>query len=126
MMSDKVSIRIDIGGLILGGWVRDQGTGALLLQSMPIEFPMSRWGDEYYGGIGLDASCEGEMVEVVEVGDLAYWPTGDALSVFFGPTPASQGDEPRAASPVCVLGHVDTDPQALRGLPPTVTARLES
>jgi hypothetical protein len=121
-----VKIHLEIGGLALEGWLRNEGTGALLLQSIPIDLSMSRWGDEYYGGTGLNASCEGEMVEVVEVGDLAYWPSGDALCVFFGPTPVSQGDEPRAASPVCVVGHVDADPEALRALPPTVQVRLTS
>jgi hypothetical protein len=123
-VSDAVKIRLEIEDLALEGWVRNQGTGALLLRSLPLDISMSRWGDEYYGGIGLNASCEGEMVEVVEVGDLAYWPTGDALCVFFGPTPASRGDESRAASPVCVIGHVDADPEALRALPPTVQVRL--
>ena len=97
-----------------------------MLRSLPIEFSMSRWGDEFYGAIGLNASCDGAMVEVVQVGDVAYWPPGDALCLFFGPTPASQENEPRAASPVCVLGHVDADVEALRALPGTVTARLSA
>jgi len=36
--------------------------------------------------------------EVVELGDLGYWPPGQAFCLFFGPTPASQGDEIRPAS----------------------------
>ena len=49
-------------------------------------------------------------LEVVELGDLAYWPPGHAFCIFFGPTPASRGDECRAASPVNVVGKIQGDP----------------
>jgi len=51
----------------------------------------------------------------VAVGDLAYWPPGQALCLFFGPTPASVGDEPRAASPANVVGRLE-NAATLRGV----------
>ena len=52
--------------------------------------------------------------ETVQAGDLGYWPPGRAFCVFFGPTPASRGDEIRPASPVTVIGHLRGDPKAFR------------
>ncbi len=47
-------------------------------------------------------------------GDLAYWPPGRAFCVFFGPTPASRGDEIRPAFAVTVIGKVDGDATILK------------
>src|SRR6266566_2855101 len=60
------------------------------------------WGDEIYFGIPVKAESE-DPREVVEPGDLAYWPPGSAFCIFYGPTPASRGDEIRPASPVNVV-----------------------
>ena len=67
------------------------------------------WGDEIYFDIGVTAAPEAAR-EVVDLGDLAYWPPGHAFCIFFGPTPASRGDECRAASPVNVVGKIQGDP----------------
>ena len=79
---------------------------------------MSRWGDEYYGSLNdpLDLAESADAREAMVVGELAYWPPGNALCIFFGPTPASTGPEPRAASPVNPLGMLDGDVKALRPL----------
>ena len=66
------------------------------------------WGDEIYFGIPVQA-VEDQAKEVVALGDLGYWPPGHAFCIFFGPTPASQGDEIRPASPVNVVGRVVGD-----------------
>jgi uncharacterized protein len=82
-------------------------------RALPLELKMQTWGDELYGAVPLDLAQESPQ-EVVERGDLAYWPPGHALCIFFGPTPVSTGDEPRAASEVTVFGHVDGDPGVFR------------
>jgi hypothetical protein len=51
---------------------------------------------------------------VVSIGDLGYWPDGNAFCIFFGPTPVSKGDEIRPASPVTVFGKVTGDAEALK------------
>jgi hypothetical protein len=51
----------------------------------------------------------------VNVGDLAYWPEGPAFCIFFGPTPATYGKQPVAASAVNVFGRLKAvDKKALR------------
>jgi hypothetical protein len=64
--------------------------------------------------------------DVMEVGELAVWPTGNALCIFFGPTPASKGDEPRAVSPVNPVGKLLDNPDFLRKLGSSIQVRIET
>lgn len=77
--------------------------------ALPFQGHANTWGEEIYFAVGIGAERE-EAQQVVERGDVAYWPPGDALCIFFGPTPASRGDEIRAASPVNVFGRVLGNP----------------
>ena len=88
-------------------------TAKAVIDALPIRGLGSRWGDEIYFSIGVSVQSENAK-DVVEVGDVAYWPPGQALCIFFGPTPASRGQEPRAASPVNVFGKVLNDPSVFR------------
>jgi len=81
-------------------------TAEALWEALPIESRASLWGEEIYFPISLSSEGEPDAREEVEVGTVAYWPPGDALCLFFGPTPASTDDNPRAASPVTVVGEV--------------------
>ena len=73
---------------------------------LPIESTCNTWGDEIYFTIPVSRSLDETAKEVLEMGDLGYWPTGKALCIFFGPTPMSRGDEIRPASPVNIVGKV--------------------
>jgi hypothetical protein len=73
---------------------------------LPLEGEASRWGDELYFRTGVDLNPETTQTEV-PVGSVAYWPQGNAICLFWGPTPASHGQEPRAAAPVAVVATVD-------------------
>jgi hypothetical protein len=64
------------------------------------------WGDEVYFDIPVEMGLEPDARAEVEVGELGYWPTGNAFCIFFGSTPASSGDTPVAASRVNILGRV--------------------
>lgn len=106
-------IRLRIGPIELNAELNESLSAQALLASLPLEIRMSRWGDEYYGGCGVSVDLEPDAREEMEVGELAVWPPGQALCVFFGPTPASVGDEPRAASPVNPVGRLLVDPSPL-------------
>ncbi|PKO23397.1 MAG: hypothetical protein CVU38_04200 [Chloroflexi bacterium HGW-Chloroflexi-1] len=60
----------------------------------------------------------------VEIGELGYWPVGHAFCIFFGPTPVSTGPEPRAYSPVTILGRVRGDATRLRDVRDGATVRV--
>ena len=88
-------------------------TAKAIIEALPIKGHCNRWGDEIYFSISTRVEAENAR-QVVEKGALAYWPPGQALCIFFGPTPASSGDEPRAASPVNVFGKIIGDPSVFR------------
>ncbi|MFC1900754.1 cyclophilin-like family protein, partial [Chloroflexota bacterium] len=75
---------------------------------LPIKGTANLWGDEIYFSIPVSLELE-DGKELVEVGDLGYWPTGSAFCIFFGPTPMSRRDEVRPASAVSVFGKVIGD-----------------
>jgi len=93
----------------------DSLTSQGILRALPKTVSANLWGEEIY--FSLPVACDkGNMKKLVEPGDIGYWPTGDALCFFFGPTPISQGDEIRPASAVQVLGKIHGDPKALRAV----------
>ena len=102
------SIRITAGSVSVDARLNDSETAGVIWDALPIEAKGQTWGDEIYFDIGLTAPAE-HAREVVDVGDLAYWPPGQAFCIFFGKTPASRGDECRAASPVNVVGKIVGD-----------------
>ena len=106
-------IRIAAGGEEVTAVLNGSGTADLLWAALPLEAPASTWGDEIYFRTAVAAGGE-DTREVVEYGDVGYWPPGQALCLFFGPTPASRGDEIRPASPVNVVGRMEGDPSVLK------------
>jgi hypothetical protein len=108
-------VTITAGSVEATAVLNDTRTADAIWNALPIEGRANRWGDEIYFSIGLGLAPE-QGREVVDVGDLGYWPPGKALCIFFGPTPASEGSEPRAASPVNVFGRVEGDATAFRAV----------
>ena len=123
-MPTPVKIRIE--KLELSAELNDSLTAKKLTSLLPLEFSMSRWGDEYYGDCGIKAVLSDDARDMLEVGELVVWPTGNALCIFFGPTPASKGDEPRAVSPVNPVGKLRDSPEALKKLGGSIHVRIET
>ena len=88
--------------------LNDPKTAGAIWDALPIEANAQTWGEEIYFAIGV-REAEDSARGVVERGDLGYWPPGQAFCIFFGPTPASRGDEIRPASPVNVVGRIAGD-----------------
>ncbi|MGA8849232.1 MAG: cyclophilin-like fold protein [Dehalococcoidia bacterium] len=101
-------IRISAGAIEAAAELNDTRTAQAIWQALPIKGRANLWGDEIYFSIPLSLKLEAGQ-ELVSVGDLGYWPDGTAFCIFFGPTPISQGDEIRPASPVTVFGKVIGD-----------------
>lgn len=98
------AIKITAGPVVVEAQLNDSPTAQAIAEALPISESAQRWGEEIYFAIPVEASLEPDAREVVELGELGYWPTGSAFCLFFGRTPASQGDEIRAASPVNIIG----------------------
>ncbi len=106
-------IKITAGSGTAEAVLNDTPTADAIWEALPIEARANTWGDEIYFAIPVHLE-EQDAQEVVEKGDLGYWPPGHAFCIFFGPTPASRGDEIRPASPVNVFGKIVGDPAVFK------------
>jgi hypothetical protein len=109
-------IIIDAGGVSLSAELNDSPTAQQVWEALPMEGQANVWGDEIYFEIPVVAEQAPEARAEVEVGELGYWPVGHAFCVFFGPTPASTDERPRAYSPVNILGQVLGDATQFRSV----------
>ena len=110
-------IRITAGDVELTASLNDSPTSELIWSALPISGSVQTWGDEIYFSIPVNALTDDTAAEVVEKGAVAYWPPGNALCLFWGPTPASSGNEIRPASAVNVCGSIDGNPELLAQAP---------
>src|SRR5680860_358639 len=94
--------------------LNDSETAEKIWDALPIEGSVNTWGDEIYFSIPPVNVGSENAKEVVSEGDLGYWPPGSAFCIFFGLTPASQGDEIRPASPVNVFGKIIGDSKVFK------------
>ncbi len=108
------SIRITAGQVSATAVLHQTPTADAIWSALPIEARANTWGDEIYFSIPVKAELEKSAKEVVESGDLGYWPTGSAFCIFFGPTPASRGNKIRPASAVNIVGKVQGDPKVFK------------
>jgi hypothetical protein len=118
------TIRITAGKVAATATLGGGKTADAIWSALPIEARASTWGDEIYFSIPVACTPEAPR-DVVEMGDLGYWPPGSAFCIFFGPTPASHGEEIRPASPVNVFGRVDGDARAFKAVRSGTTVRIE-
>lgn len=109
----SVNIRINAGTVSVDAFLNETDTARAIASALPIEASANTWGDEIYFDIPVDSGLE-DGQEVVELGDLGYWPPGHAFCIFFGRTPASRGDEIRPASAVTVIGRIEGDATAFK------------
>ncbi|MFC2046659.1 cyclophilin-like fold protein [Chloroflexota bacterium] len=109
------NIQITAGNISFEAVLNDSKTAEAVWEALPIAANVSTWGDEIYFRIPVNFDLE-KGQEVVEIGDLGYWPTGNAFCIFFGPTPVSRTREIRPASPVTVFGKIIGDTEILKGI----------
>jgi hypothetical protein len=119
-------IRITSGSIRVEAELNDQPTARAVWEALPIEARAMTWGDEVYFDIPVKMGLERDTRAEVAVGELGYWPTGNAFCIFFGPTPASSGNTPVAASPVNILGRVAGDATVFRAVRHGDTVRIEA
>lgn len=114
-MDDNI-ITISVNDIRLEAELGTSATAVKIIEALPFESIVNTWGDEIYFTIPVAVQQEPDARAEVEIGELAYWPMGKAFCIFFGPTPVSRDDKPRAYSPVNVFGRVLGDATALKGI----------
>ena len=110
-------IRITAGKTQFQAQLNDTATALAIMEALPIEARANRWGGEIYFSIPVDTGLETGAREVLKPGEIGYWPPGSALCLFFGRTPASEGEEIRAASEVNIVGQVEGSLDELWNVP---------
>ncbi|MBA7512534.1 hypothetical protein ES705_04540 [subsurface metagenome] len=109
----KRTIQIKVNGIELKAILNNSRIAQAIWGALPIVARINTWGDEVYFTIPAKLELE-KGQELVEIGDLGYWPPGSAFCIFFGPTPMSRDEEIRPASAVTVFGKVVGDATVLR------------
>jgi len=91
---------------------KNSKTCEAIWNALPFEVSLSRWGEELYGKCPVKIEAENSQTEC-EVGDVGYWMSGQGFCIFWGPTPASSGNKPVAASPVNIFAKIEGDTKAI-------------
>ena len=97
------------------GKLNNSQTALKIYEKLPLIAKVNSWGDEIYFEIPLSFKPEDATLDV-EVGDIAYWPQGQCLCIFFGRTPVSTNNKPRPASEVNIVGKVIGDATILKNI----------
>jgi uncharacterized protein len=107
--NEAMNIIVRIGTFSMEAELNDTPTARKIAAALPIQARFNAWGDEIYFAIPVTADLDDSARDVVEVGDLGFWPPGKALCIFFGPTPMSKPGEIRPASAVNIIGQLKGD-----------------
>lgn len=84
-------------------------TAEAILKLLPLQGKATIWGGEIYFAVPLRLEEEPDARDILQPGELAFWPVGSAFCIFFGPTPVSNDLRPRAYSAVNVFGKIQSD-----------------
>ena len=122
----SADIKITAGDVQVQAQLLDGPTVKAIIDILPITAHAQRWGGEIYFAIGATAELEQSSRDVLEAGELAYWPPGKAFCIFFGPTPASKDNEIRAASAVNIVGKMTSDWSGLWDVPDGADVLIDS
>jgi hypothetical protein len=117
-------IAIKAGQVAVKAELNNSSTAKAIWNTLPLTGNANLWGEEIYFRIPLHIEPENGM-ELVEKGELGFWPEGDAFCIFFGATPASTGNEIRPASAVNVFGKVIGDAAIFKQVPPGTKIIIE-
>jgi hypothetical protein len=121
----STAIKIITGNLTLRGELTDTACAKQIIDKLPIEAMPDEWGDEFYFSIPIKASLDETATTKVKVGDIGFWPPGNAMAIFFGRTPMSTGADPVPASSVNLVGRILGDATVLKQAKGASKIRIE-
>ena len=121
-----MEINIIIGDLSAKAELNDSATAKKIAGALPLTASVNTWGDEIYFAIPVEAELDETARETVDVGDLGFWPTGNAFCIFFGPTPMSGNGVIVPASAVNIIGRVVGDAARFKAVMNEPEIRIEA
>ena len=113
-MTNTQRIEIVVGETVLAAELNDSETSRQIASALPITATGNRWGDEIYFSIAVRCPAADDARAEFAVGELGYWPPGNAFCIFFGPTPASTDQTPLMADPGNPIGRIVGDVAPLK------------
>lgn len=119
-------ILIEVAGFSLEAELNENETAQAIYEALPIQGSVNRWGEEIYFAIPVEIPEAPDARQDMQIGELGYWPVGNAFCIFFGPTPASQDQRPRAASNVNPFGEIVGDATVLTAVQSGETITLSA
>jgi uncharacterized protein len=124
-ISMPTAVKITVNNITVEAELFDTACAKTILKKLPLEAVPDEWGDEFYFQISMTNPFDETATRIVKIGDIGYWPPGNALAIFFGPTPLSRGTDPVPASEVNIVGKITGDATLLRKVKGASTIRLE-
>jgi uncharacterized protein len=118
-------IKIIAGPVTVAAELADTASAKAIAGKLPIEAVPNEWGDEFYFTIPAKLPLDATATRKVKVGDIGYWPPGNALAIFFGRTPMSTGPDPVPASEVNLVGRIIDDALLLNKAKGAAKIRIE-
>jgi len=118
-------IRILAGSVTLAAELSDSECAKAIAGKLPVDAILNEWGDEFYFAIPVKLPLDATATRKVTIGDIGYWPPGQALAIFFGPTPMSTGPDPVPASEVNLVGRIVGDALLLNKAKGAARIRIE-
>ena len=111
-----MKIKIFVNDIEAEAELEDTLTAKAIYKMLPIDGAVNRWGDEIYFVLPLKLDLEKDATEIVEIGDVAYWPEGCCFCIFFGKTPDSTETEIKSASKVNIFGKIAANTSAFKNV----------
>lgn len=121
-----MNVRITVGSVTIEAELFDTACGEAIGKVLPIIASPNEWGDELYFSVDLKVPLDETATRDVKAGDIGYWPPGNAIAIFFGPTPLSDGPDPVPASAVNLIGKITGNPAALRQARGALSIKMEA
>lgn len=109
-------IVIRAGGVAIRARLLDTPTAERIWSALPFQSSVQTWGSEVYFSVPFSSDREAGARDVIDAGEIVFWPDGDAIAIGFGATPLSQSGEIRLASPCNVFAMALDDVQRLRSV----------
>jgi len=110
------TVKITIGKVVIGVELLDTPTARAIAANLPLGSKARTWGDEVYFDTPITTELEADARDIMQPGEISFWPEGQCIVLGFGPTPLSEGSEIKLAAKTNVWGRALNDVKDLKAV----------